>query len=229
MSEEFKDFKSLLRSSHCATKDRWYPASIDNYRDFFYRSIKTTGVNNIDFKLVYSNLAYNMQNLEYIKLQLDSLVLSSVLEKMLYKSFIITGMSIVEAIFYITLVDNGELSKHGWVLQDELVANKGKIRVTTKIEVKKDNPGVLTRIPSLDSMIKKVNKLNNKKSLPWDLSKDDFPVLKNLRKLRNRVHINGVDSNSESIDSDYAAFSENEYLLMNKILEHLLGIKIGEI
>lgn len=226
---EGTNFKSLLKSAHKKSKDRWYPNSIANYREIFGKLIKKFSTNNniSDETEITSNLAYNMQILEYIKLQLDSLVLSSVIQKMLYKSFIITGMSVVEALFYIILANNDKLSTE-WEREIKFTETKGDRRYTMIIEKEKTTEPVSIVMPNLDTMIKKLNKLNNKKILNCNLSVDDFPVLKNLRKLRNRVHINGVDSNNEGISTDYDAFSADDYDLMNRVLEHLLGIKLGE-
>lgn len=82
-----------LLENWCRGK-RWYPQRIETYEC----ALKLRGT--IKNKtLIRKNFAYNMQYIEYIEKQLTELNLSSVLEKMLYKSFIITGMGIIESLF----------------------------------------------------------------------------------------------------------------------------------
>ncbi len=75
-------------------KNRWYPASVNDYKN----AIKVDGTSE-DIKRLRSNFAYSMQYIQYIEQQLTDLNLTHVITTMLYKSYIITAMSIIEALF----------------------------------------------------------------------------------------------------------------------------------
>ncbi|CAK8053922.1 hypothetical protein [Eupransor demetentiae] len=82
----------------------WYPTRIESFRNSFKLAPKFP--NGADTYDIQSNLSYNFQSLQYILLQIDGLVLSEVLKKNLIKSFVITGMSIIEVSFYSILTKN---------------------------------------------------------------------------------------------------------------------------
>ena len=55
------------------------------------------------------NIAYNLQYLEYLELQLKDLNVSSVIRTMLFKNFIIVAASIIEIAFYHLAKTNGKI------------------------------------------------------------------------------------------------------------------------
>lgn len=75
----------------CVTADKNY---------VFYKSVMNTST---------SNFAYNMQYIEYLEKQLSELTLSDVLLTILYKSYIITAMGIVEVLFVNLLKKNKKM------------------------------------------------------------------------------------------------------------------------
>jgi hypothetical protein len=82
------------------SKDRWYPNSIDNLKDYLNR------YKNLDEEAnsgLVSNLAYNLQYVEYLRKTLIELNLSTVLKTQTIKSFIIASLSIIEAISIVVL------------------------------------------------------------------------------------------------------------------------------
>lgn len=190
---------------------RWYPTSINIYKT------------SIDFKsedknLLKSNFAYSMQYLEYLDLQFKELNLSSVLYTMLIKSYIITGMGIIEGIFTDVLKSNNLWNKSTWEESFKIETNPKKdsatgdtIKVVSQI-CKKVNEYDLRM--DLDSMIKKIE---SKKLLSID--HDDFPVMKQLRQLRNRVHL---QLGQDSYDHDYNNFNYEDLKLMRRILFNTL-------
>ncbi len=80
--------KTLLKENKGS---RWYPRSIGSYK----RSIEITGSHKYVNPLK-SNFAYSMQYLEYLDKQMEELNLSSVILTMLFKTYIITALSIIE-------------------------------------------------------------------------------------------------------------------------------------
>lgn len=201
--------KSLIKEFNC--KDRWYPMSVDCYRD--YIKIDTSIKNSVQLK---DNIAYNLQYLEYIQKQLDELKLSSVIYGMLCKTYVITGMGIVEGLFSNLLKSKGEWNYSEWKSKTVIKSNPCKIQgIHTKVHTE-----IFEKVDSfemrmdLDSMIKRIEK---KKLLSIEHS--NFPTLKKLRNLRNRVHL---QESNDRYDTDYHNFSRKEKTEMGQILNILL-------
>lgn len=83
--------ETLLKKS---TGQHWYPTPVSNYKENLKLLRGTPNKNQIR-----SNFAYNMQYLEYLQKQISELRLSSVLITMLYKTYIITAIGIIEMLF----------------------------------------------------------------------------------------------------------------------------------
>ncbi|MCT3362026.1 hypothetical protein [Lacticaseibacillus paracasei] len=222
MASSVENFRTLLADSKTNTSEKWYPHSIEDYRNNLTIKSLPNGASAYDVK---SNLAYNFQYLEYLILQLNALPrLSQVLKTMLYKSFIITGMSIVEASFYAILVEKNALKPDQWreiasfksnPKKAEFEEPHAKPNIMTETSIKIEDPSIMViPAPTLDRLIKKIEKYNI-----GGLTTGDYPVLKNLRKLRNHVHLQG----GSDVDTDYKSFSVDDYLLMRRILFHLFG------
>ena len=60
----------------------------------------------------------------------------------------------------------------------------------------------------------------NKKLIPSEVSGTLYKDLSELRILRNKIHIHGVDG---SWDTDWNSFSEKEWYLIKEVLFGLLG------
>lgn len=192
-------------------KNRWYPKSVETYK----AGIKIP-YNTPENQRLNSNFAYSMQYIEYLEKQLDELTLSEVLLTMIYKSYIITGMGIIELLFVYLLHSTGNWNKSEWAEYCDIVANPKDINgVLTKIETKlyKKVPTYDMRM-DLDSMIKKIEK---KHILTID--HNVFPALKQLRVLRNRVHLQVGD---HAFDHDYNSIGFNEIQMMRRILYSIL-------
>lgn len=69
------------------------------------------------------NFAYSRQYLEYIDKQLVELKLSNVLLTMLYKNYIITGVSNIECIFTDILINHGKWNTTEWQKIEKLTSN----------------------------------------------------------------------------------------------------------
>lgn len=77
------------------SRDRWYPNSINDLKDYI---LTYHNLNNDNKSGLVSNLAYNFQYIEYLRKTLLELNLSTVLKTQTIKSFIITSLSIIEAL-----------------------------------------------------------------------------------------------------------------------------------
>lgn len=132
-----KEFRTLLKShrkeQHITEKNyevMWYPVSTDTYWEVL--KIDTTEEEN---ERIMRNISYSLQYLEFINKELSELELSSVLEKMLNKTYVIVGSSIIEALFKYTLKKHGLLnSKMGYCkMIDKLKENdKDILNIGTK-------------------------------------------------------------------------------------------------
>lgn len=201
--------ETLIRKNEIT--ERWYPQSVDTYKS----SIKIPN-DTPENQRLRSNFAYSMQYIEYIEKQLKELKLSNVLITMLYKTYIITGMGIIELLFVYLLKNNGAWNQTEWEDYAEFKANPKEINgETIKVETKlyKKVPVYDMRM-DLDSMIKKIEK---KHILTVD--HDIFPVLKRLRELRNRVHLQFGEG---AYDHDYNCINFKEIQTMRQILYTIL-------
>lgn len=193
------------------TKQRWYPQSIDVYKMSIAIPYDTT-----ENWRINSNFAYSMQYIEYLEKQLSELSLSSVITKMLYKSYIITGMGIVELLLSYRLHFTGHWNSTEWEEICEFSANPKEIgghivKVTTKMYKKVELHDMRM---DLDAMIKKAEKKHI-----ITINHDVFPALKKLRELRNRVHL---QTGAGAHDHDYNSIGSDEIQMMRRILYSVL-------
>jgi hypothetical protein len=203
--------------SKSADKTEWWlPTPIDQLDAFLARLIdRHSGVAHV-YEL-RRNIAYNVQYLQYIDFCLDDLALTSVLRSQSYKAFIVTGISIVEAILYYVIRINGLHRERQWVLlrktsTNEFLIQNDTVKIENHIYKKVTQP--VEEEMNLDSMIKKVEA---KKLLGKD--KEIYKQLSFLRRLRNKVHLHLVE---RRLDTDWNNFGVNEYLLMKRVLRSLL-------
>ena len=194
-------------------RNRWYPQSVETYK----KSIKIP-YDSDENKRLNSNFAYSMQYIEYIEKQLNELKLSEVILTMLYKSYIITGMGIIELLFVYLLKSTKNWNKTEWKEYLTFVTNPIKdennekmIKAETKL-FKRVQPYEMRM--DLDSMIKKIEKRHL-----LTIDHNVFPALKKLRELRNRVHL---QSGEGAYDHDYNSIGYEEIQMMRRILYAIL-------
>ena len=192
-------------------RNRWYPTPIDRYRT--YIKIDTSLDNSEQLK---SNIAYNLQYLEYIEKQLKELKLSSVITGMLCKTYVITGIGIVEGLFTNLLKSKGEWKCTKWESKMVFQSNPRKIegiktRVRTEIFEEVDQFELRM---DLNSMVRRIE---SKKLLTID--QNHFPILKDLRRLRNKVHL---QESTDKYDTDVHNFNIEEKVKMGEILNIIL-------
>jgi len=205
--------ESLITKSGC--KQRWYPTSIEKYKTYIKLDMKIKGSEELR-----KNIAYNLQYLEYIKKQQDELKLSEVIYVMLCKSYIISGMGIIEGLFTNLLKSKGFWNATTWQSKGIIKSNENKfegktIKIETEIFEKID---AYEMRMDLDSIIKKIE---SRKILT--IEHKSFPMLKKLRDLRNRVHL---QQSNNRFDTDYHNFSYSDKEEMGNILYAVLSNEI---
>lgn len=200
--------ETLLKTS---TGEHWYPTAVSRYKDNLKLFWGTPNKNQIR-----SNFAYNMQYLEYLQKQISELRLSSVLITMLYKTYIIVAIGIIEMLFSATLK-----AKKLWKTStyELLLTTKSNLqnyedkRLKTEVNIYKQVEPYLIDM-DFDSMIKKIED----KGL-LSLEHSIYAKLKKLKKLRNRVHLQVCKGD---YDHDYNNFNSDDYSYMKKILYKIL-------
>lgn len=203
-------FETLLESN--GSKERWYPTSIDTLKN----SIKID--TNIDNAMALrSNIAYNLQYIEFLEKELYELKLSSVLYTMVIKNYVITSMSIIEGLFSNIIKSNGwwktsNLESLGTTQANETNFNGQKYIIKTEV-LKKVTPYGLQM--NFDELIKILERHHS----ALEVDHLVYPALKRLKDLRNRVHLQKSEGNK---DHDYNAFDYSVKKEMSEILHDIL-------
>lgn len=203
-------FETLLESS--SADNRWYPTSIDIFK---YSLKLDTNIENA--QALRSNLAYNLQYIEFLEKELVELHLSNVLYTMLVKSYVITGMSILEGIFSNIIKSKGwwktsDLESLGTTQSNETNFSGESLIIKTEILKKVDSYMIQM---TLDEQIKVLGRHHEALSVDHLI----YPALKRLKDLRNRVHLQKSEGNT---DHDYNAFDYSVKKEMGKILLDIL-------
>ena len=203
-------FDTLLESNK--SKDRWYPTSIDTLKN----SIKIdTSIENA--RALHSNIAYNLQYIEFLEKELEELNLSSVIYIKNIKNYVITSMSILEGLFSNIIKSNGwwktsNLESLGTTQANETTFSGQKYIIKTEI-LKKSDPYMIQM--NLDDLIKILDKHHS----ALEVDHLVYPALRRLKNLRNRVHLQKSEGNT---DHDYNAFDYSVKNEMSEILHDIL-------
>lgn len=212
--ENMGDIESLLRSND-ASIARWYPTPVATYD----RELRYGKLSNM-YTSFRSNIAYSLQYLEFLERQLAELKLSSVIESLVIKNYIITSAAIIEIIFYHIAKETGKLKKRMWSqgkLQDikNLPPKDGRIqKLSQMIQTKLDTPVIDTpTFETLISIVRDNRLLNDIDINAWNR------YFKTLRELRNKVHLTCA---IRGIETDYWSFTRVDYLRAKYVLYKIL-------
>lgn len=200
------DIESLIKYK-IIDGSRWYPVSVDQYRQDLSLGLFETL--NSHFR---NNMCYSLQYLEYLELQVRELNLSSVITAMIYKNFIITAASIIELVFYHLAKVNGKIKVRNYKEVDrQFIKKPNNIIVPSQAnkfllisyeplpkEVE-DN----VRFEQLISIVRDNNLLQD---INLKLNND---YVKLLRKLRNKVHLT---TPANPYETDFMTFSFKDYI-----------------
>lgn len=204
----------------CEPKLKWWPIEIDFYSEYLGKLI----INSTEFKNAYElkkNIGYNLQHMEFLIKSLNELNMTSVIVTQTYKSIVITGIGIIEAILYYVIRINNYHRENYWKLLRSVTTNEFK---SEKDVLKLENllfrklPEPVEEEMSLDSMLKKVE---SKKLLGDDHT--IYARLNYLRKLRNKVHLHLIE---RKLDTDWNNFNKKD---KNNMLEVLAEVLFGDL
>lgn len=190
----------------------WDIKDVAIYTAFFDGGIKENEQFHRTYELV-KNLSYNVQYLEFISKSMQKKI-HTVIRSELIKTFVITGMSVIESILYYVIKSKGfhktdPFEEITVIKSNEKKVNGVFIKVETRLLRKlKDNKEVEM---NLNFMLNKTEENN--------LLGDDHTIyqqLNHLRKLRNKIHLYLVE---DKLDHDLNNFNSNELVLMKKSLK----------
>ena len=191
----------------------WSPSPINRWRGLLVTGITKDRLGEQHYSFV-SNLGYSLQYLEYLEHQIRETPLHATIKSQTTKTFVVVSMAVVESVLFYVLHSKSELPSNEWetikreLTSPEFIDGDKKKRILTTLQEKLDNPQ--PRELTLDPMIKRVEK---KKLLGIDGK--IYKNLNYLRKLRNKVHIHGVESR---FDTDWNAFGDNEFQQSKNVL-----------
>ena len=193
------------------------PAAVDTVHAFVLRGIPKADQVLAHSYAYFRNIAYNLQYREFLSHTFDEAELHATVRTLSQKTFVITGMSVVEAVLWYVLKKADHQRREEWQEVQELNSKTFQqdghdYRLINKLYRKL--PAPIDAEMSLDAMIKRVE---SKKLLGIDLQV--YKDLNYLRKLRNRVHIHAVQHDK---DTDWWNFNNKEVKLMKGVLHSVL-------
>ncbi len=203
-------FETLIKANKA--EQRWYPQPVDRYGYSIKLDI------NVDSVIpLRKNIAYSLQYLEFLEKELAELRLSSVIYIMICKTYVITGMSILEGLFTNIIKSHGwwktsNLESLGTTQASETKFGDDKYVVKTELLKKVDAYNLQM---NLEEMIQKLNHHHDALGVDHNI----YPALKRFKNFRNRIHLQMLDGNS---DHDYNAFDFSVKKEMGAILYEIL-------
>ncbi|MGH7180655.1 MAG: hypothetical protein ACREJN_01615 [Nitrospiraceae bacterium] len=195
----------------------WCPNPIDKIRTFLRRGIKDDDAL-AHHQAFVSHIAYNLQYLEFLNNLLTEKKRHITVLTQTMKTFVIIGMSVIEAVLWYVLRKNGmqktdEREEFKKSSAPPFEDGESEFLVQTTIFKTRDQ-SIEVEMP-LSSMIKKVE---SKKLLGVD--HQVYQNLNYLRKLRNKVHLH---AGQHDRDTDWYSFNMREVKLMKKVLLSVLA------
>ena len=185
----------------------WLPTGISDIINSF----------NFDCKeLLKKNLAYNIQYLQYLSKNIDEEKTTSVLYMMRYKTFVVTSMSVIEAIFIILLNERNLIPVVEW--KDGTHHHKDIDDNTIEVSFKRKRVSPQKKKIKFDESIHLMESNEVLKS-----TDPMYSVIRVLQDLRNRLHLDKAD---QLMDSDYNSFGEGTYKITKLILYNILNNEI---
>ena len=215
--KNMSDIESLLVKNNIDSS-RWYPLFVS----YYYSDVSQGIFGSLDSHY-RKNIAYNLQYLEYLELQMRELNVSSVIRTMLFKNFIIVATSIIEIAFYhlakanckIKLRYEKQVFRQDVKRPKDLNTNRTIDKYTLYgYELLETGVEDLTKFEQLVSIVR-----DNHLLIDTDLTANKN-YLKILRKLRNKIHLTTATTPYET---DYYKFCYADYLRAKYFLFKVLN------
>jgi len=194
----------------------WYPAAIHQYEALLGKVI-SRGRGYTHVYALRKNIAYNLQYLEFLYRSLEDLKISAVIEKQIWKNFIVTGCGVIESLLHFLLIAKKQHKTTEWELtfiapgQPKKIDEK-VVRIDSHVFRKLSSPR--NKPMTFDSMIKSAEKKN-----ALGANHSVYARLNNLRRLRNRIHLQEIGN---SLDTDWNAIDRSDFITMTSVLKTVL-------
>lgn len=208
------DTESLIKTNDIGS-ERWFPISIDLYRNHMVYGYFAT----MPYHLK-SNIAYSLQYLQFLEMLLRDLKCTNVIYSQIVKNFVIIAVSVIEVLFYHIAKQEGKIKGHQWrqlKIQDKKTFKKDektfKLAEITyeKLDIPEIDP------PKFETLIQIVRDNQFLKSVDLNAIK---PIIRVFRNMRNKVHLSAAQSQA---DNDYNTFNYNCYLKVKVLLFHIMN------
>ena len=181
----------------------WLPTSVEKIKNSFKFECSD---------VLKKNLAYNIQYLQFLSKNIEEEETTTVLYRMRYKTFIVTCMSIIEAVFIALLDERNLIPIISW--KDGEHKHRLIDDNTDEIYFKRKKANPRKKIISLDEATNLIEKNNILKD------KSDYSsAIRLLRDLRNHLHLNKAQ---ELSNSDYNNFTEASYCLSKIVFLNIM-------
>jgi hypothetical protein len=197
-------------------KKAWYPVSINRLESHLAKLIEQ-GHGYTHVYHLKKDLAYNLQYLEFQDRIIQDIKLSSVLYTQSVKTIVLIGSSILESLLHFILIKSGNYSTTDWEKKATFKGNQKNLdgeKVRTDTEIYRRLPTPQRKHMSFDAMIK----CASSKKL-FGTSKVMYKKLEDIRKLRNRIHL---QQNDELASTDWISFGSSNindiYIVIYSIL-----------
>ena len=203
-------------------KESYFPTvDVGSWRSYISRSGSFRDTDLYHYGVV-SNVAYNLQYLEYVLYQLKEYRNHVTVNIMLHKTFLTFGLSAIEGIFELIIDIKGFGKTYVWKEIEKTTSNPEKVNgklIRKRIYVDEQCEPKPKKLTFHDLI-----QIAQSKGL-FGLDKNDFKKLQNLREIRNKVHIQKVRSSDQT---DFNSFNQESTDMVKKLLLSVLGSPVFE-
>lgn len=199
----------------CSGGKKWLPTPISRFESYLER-LFDRGSTVLKAAGIRKNVAYNLQYLQYIHQSLAEFKTTSVIITQSWKTSVIVGTSILEAISYYLVLSRGLQRSTVWIEQTRTSSNfqlDGEQFQLESVVSKKADVAIQVEM-TFEQVIRR---MEEKKLLGPD--HDIYKKMQFLRKLRNRVHLQLTEG---AHDSDWTTFNAKEINTLREVLYTIL-------
>ena len=165
------------------------------------------------------NLVYSLQYLEFIQVQLDEMkLLTDVLRKQLYKSYIINAISIIECIFSHLVAVRGLQKKTEWKSEGNFEATESFMENGVEKRYVRQKQVHLHQPENENTAFFETINIVRENDL-IDLPNEKFNIMHELRKLRNKIHLQALRHEN---DTDYLGIEISDFIKVRYMLYMIL-------
>ncbi len=193
----------------------WDINSVGDYSGFFSSGIEESEHFEHTYELK-KNLSYSCQYLEFLSMSLNGEI-HATLRNQFIKTFVITGMSVVESILYYVIKSRNlhKTEKH------ELIAKytaNSKIVLDERIWTETTLLRELKHPKEVEMHLRTMLRITEKNQL-FGADHNTYAQLNKLRKLRNKIHLYIIDYR---LDHDFNNFGEEEHELIKEAMKRII-------